>query len=175
MYELYEVKKEAYVKCNTKCEYKTIEIVDFTAELFGDTKKGAFIAFMWKVITLKKPKAYVIRDNDGKIIHSTCVIPKCYKFPFMGKKDIHIGPGQTAKQYRGQGLWPYVVSAIVENELDEKNSAFGMINTRNENSIKGFKKVGFFPIALMRKDKLGRHVVVKRYESLEESHNDLFK
>ena len=175
MYELYEVKKSTYKKNETKCEYKNIEVVDFSSELFGSSRKGVLIAFVWKVITIKKPKAYIIRDAQGAIIHSTCVIPKCFKFPFMGKDDIHIGPCVTVKEYRGLGLFPYVVSSVIENELNDENSAYSMINTKNISSIEGFKKVGFLPIALMRKDKARRHVIVKRYESLEESQNELFK
>lgn len=172
MHELYELKKEDLQKQETVCPYREIEISKLTGELFGGR---GYIAFFWNVITAGKGKAYIIRDKDGSIIHSTCVMPKCWKFPFMKKKDIHIGPSVTHPRFRGQGLFPYVMSAVVENELQEGGRAFDMINVKNAASIKASKKIGLVPVALMRKDKLGRHTPIKWYQSLEEAQNEFFR
>lgn len=174
MHELYELKKENLIR-KTDCEYKSIQVEPFSRKLFGNTKKGSLVALVWKIITLGKVKAYVVYNSNGEMINYTCVISKCYKFPFMRKGDIEIGPCFTWENYRGQGILPSVISSIIDNELKENSSAYAMINAKNAASIKSFKKSGFVPVALMEKDKLGRHIKVESYSSMEDAKNEFFK
>ena len=166
MYELYEITKKSVKKTETSCQYNKIEITPFFKELFGNNVRGALIAIAWRIITLGKARAYVIHDSNNKILHFSCVMPKCYKFPFLRKKenDIHIGPCYTDPEYRGMGIYPFVLVNIAEKELNDKNKAFLMINCENLSSIKGAKKVGFRAIALMKKDKFRRHVIQEKYD-----------
>lgn len=116
MYELYYATKKHLIPQTTACEFSKIEILKITPQLTGMLK-----SMYWNIITLGKAKAYVIRDNTGKVIHSSYVIPKCYKFPFLrrGYHDIEVGPCVTDSEQRGRGLCPYVLTGILCRELGE--------------------------------------------------------
>lgn len=78
MYELYEATKEQLIPQTTVCEYNKIEILRVTPQLGGTLK-----SIYWNIITLGAAKVYAIRDNTGRVIHSSYVIPRCYKFQFL--------------------------------------------------------------------------------------------
>lgn len=91
MYGLYEIKKANSKYCKSNCQYTAIETKKITPEITGNSLKGRIISLYWNPITIGKAKVYLIRNEEGKIIHSSCVIPNCYKFPFLrGKGGITI-------------------------------------------------------------------------------------
>lgn len=162
-YELYEIEKSQYKPYISRTRYKEIEISKITAEIAG--KVGALY---WNLITLGKANVYMIRDEAGKRIHSSYVIPKCYKFPFLrggGYHDIEIGPCVTDANYRGQGIYPYVLSEIIRNELGEKDKAFMIVDDGNHASIRGVLKAGFVKTSKIKKDRRKRYVVVNEIDT----------
>lgn len=90
MYELYEINKKSCVFLNTLCKYKTIEIVKPLCKYSFKSFKKFIYDLYWSFITNGKAKIYIILDNNNEIIHSSYVIPHCYKFPFLRGGDIMI-------------------------------------------------------------------------------------
>ena len=164
MYELYMLKKAQATICETTSASSNVEISKITPALCGGSVKGFLSSCLWTVLTLGKGRVYFIRDVQKKIIHTSYVIPRCIKFPFMkGKYDIEIGPCKTEPAYRGQGLYPYVLSFIMQNALDEKGIAYMIVSDSNTSSIRGIQKVGFTRIAQLKRDVAKRYVITKRY------------
>lgn len=67
---------------------------------------------IFMIITLGKSYIYYCKDNTGKVIHTSYVIPKCIKFPFLSNNDYEIGPCMTIPEYRGKGIYPQVLNYI---------------------------------------------------------------
>lgn len=131
-----------------------IQCVNITAPL-----AGKFRSLYWNVITLGKCKAYVVKDKQGALVHVSYVIPKCFKFPFMRRGDIEIDPCHTVSNYRGQGIYPYILSRILQEELKQNAAAYMIVDNHNYSSIKGVLKAGFKKINSLKKSKAGIYVV----------------
>jgi hypothetical protein len=163
MYELLEATKEQLNPQATVCEHNKIEVLMITPQLTGTLK-----SLYWNIITLGKAKVYAVRDNTGRVIHSSYVISKCYKFPFLrrGYHDIEIGPCVKDSEHRGKGLYPYVLTDILSRELGEDDKAYMIVDSDNTPSIRGAVKTGFIRTMEIKKDGLKRYVIVKRLEIL---------
>lgn len=110
----------------------------------GESKSIKLIGkrLLFQVMTLGKAKMYYI-FNGRNLVHTSYVVSKCRKFPFMGKDDYEIGPCFTDPQYRGQGIYPSVLCWIC-NSIGNDNTAFYMIvDESNTSSIRGIEKAGF--------------------------------
>jgi hypothetical protein len=86
-------------------------------------------------------KIYYIEDKKGNILHSSYVIPHNFKYPFLKVDEFAIGPCNTEKNYRGMGLYPYMLKFIILN--NDKNDFYMFIRENNISSINGVKKAGF--------------------------------
>lgn len=100
---------------NTKIEIQKFKIGE-KGKLYisGEIKslKKTLIRLMFMIITLGKSYIYYCIDDVGKIIHTSYVIPKCIKFPFLSDNDYEIGPCVTEFKYRGKGIYPQVLEYI---------------------------------------------------------------
>ena len=47
--------------------------------------------------------ALLLRYENGKLAHRSCIFPKFYRFPFMRRGDVQVGDVWTAPAYRGRG------------------------------------------------------------------------
>lgn len=162
MYELYEATKQQLIPQTTTCEHNKIEVLKVTPRLAGTLK-----SIYWNIITFGKVRAYAIRDDTGRIIHSSYVIPRCYKFPFLrgGEyHDIEIGLCVTDPEYRGRGLYPYVLTDILCHKLGETDRAYMIIDSDNISSIRGVMKTGFIRTAEIKKKGFKQYVIIKRLE-----------
>lgn len=74
--------------------------------------KITLIRLLFMIITFGKSYIYYCIDDSGKVIHTSYVIPKCIKFPFLSDNDYEIGPCMTISEYRGKGIYPQVLSYI---------------------------------------------------------------
>ncbi|MCM1219340.1 MAG: hypothetical protein NC548_33080, partial [Lachnospiraceae bacterium] len=79
--------------------------------------------------------------NGGAICHFSYVIPKNIKYAFLNKGEHSIGPCNTSEKFRGQGLYPYMLSYIVNK--NPKNNYYVFIREDNVASIHGAVKAGF--------------------------------
>lgn len=112
----------------------------FEHEMFS--LKGFISRAMFSLCTLGRGRIIYVLDDD-RIVHTSFLIPGCFKFPFMRKTDFEIGPCVTNAEYRGKGIYPFVLHYIT-NTFAAKNSNFYMIvNEDNCSSRKGCEKAGF--------------------------------
>lgn len=72
--------------------------------------------YFW-IITRGKIEIYFMSDKNGALMHSSVVLGKCYKFPFMESDDFEIGPCRTYPQYRRRGLYKKVLNYITSVKL----------------------------------------------------------
>jgi len=92
--------------------------------------------------TLGKVKAYVVYDGNT-VIHKSFVVRGKEKFLFLKEADIEIGPCWTHPDYRGHGIYPVVLTRIIQEELAGKGTAYMIIHETNTASQRGVAKVGF--------------------------------
>lgn len=105
--------------------------------------KGDFIIqLLWYVLSLSKNVIIYIKDKKGNIIHMSQLTPKIFKFPFMQNNDLQVGTCWTIEEYRGQGIYPFVINYIVDNYL-KSNKIFMITRKDNYSSQKGIEKAGF--------------------------------
>ena len=161
MFQLYELNEEKFTPYDTASQHKKIEVVPIKDKLCCGTLKERIWTIYWFLLTSGKAKIYLIRDEKGEVIHSSYVIPKCMKFPFMGEQDIEIGPCATRPDYRGVGLYPYVLAEIIKNESQKHGKVFMIVDDKNVASIRGIEKVSFFVVAQIKKDWMKRYVIAE--------------
>lgn len=94
----------------------------------------------------------------GKIVHTSCVVPRCFKFPFLGPGEYSIGPCVTAPQFRGQGLYGKTLTYITGHPMYRDGVFYMSVNEHNAASIRGIEKAGFRRVGKIRKTK-----ILKRY------------
>lgn len=112
--------------------------------LQGENKSFKLLAVrcLFQLITFGKAKIYSYRYN-GELVHTSYVIPKCYKFPFMSKWDYEIGPCFTHPKYRGKGIYPQMLKYICSSIGTKKTVFYMIVDETNLSSIKGIEKAGF--------------------------------
>lgn len=130
-------------------------------------KHGLKAALFWNMFTFGNCCTYRIYDpyDSNRIIHESYVIHRCYKFPFLKNSDIEIGPCYTHKNWRGQGIYPSVLRAIIQKELTEHSRSYMIIDSSNTSSIRGVKKVGYTRVSYVTKSKFFK--VYKPSKSIE--------
>lgn len=100
------------------------------------------IRCLFQMITLGKAKIYCYRA-DGELVHTSYVIPKCCKFPFMGKEDYEIGPCFTYPKFRGKGLYSQMLKYICSSVGTYKTNFYMIVDETNLPSIRGIEKADF--------------------------------
>ena len=95
----------------------------------------------WAVSHGKAKLYYIIQD--GEIAHTSYLIPKCHKFPFLSSDDYEIGPCATHPQYRGRGLYPCVLNHICRTVGNENSVFYMIVDEGNASSVRGIEKAGF--------------------------------
>ena len=156
VYELYSTDVEHFTPCNTKTNSNfEIKCEKITAKLSGWKN-----AIQWNIAAMGKVKAYTVYAN-GEMIHLSYVVCGREKFRFLKKGDIEIGPCWTHPDYRGQGIYPVVLSHIVQKEL-AGGTAYMLIHETNEASRRGVAKAGFCKTGdYVEKDFLKRYRIVR--------------
>lgn len=113
-------------------------------------------ASFW-LMTGGKFRIFYIRQN-GEIAHTSCVIPGCFKFPFLGKGEYSIGPCVTKPEFRGRGLYGKALRSITTHPMYQDGVFYMSVNEHNAPSIRGIEKAGFRQVGKIRKMK-----ILKRY------------
>ena len=83
---------------------------------------------------------------DGKIlVHESTVHKKLFFLKLIDKIGPAIGDCYTNPVYRGQSIYPSMISKIARKLLVEKNNkvVFMIVDSNNENSKHGIEKAGF--------------------------------
>lgn len=114
-----EALKEPWQSISQKTN--NFEVQVFKPSMFKPLLKGycsSFkdyaIYFYWLVISYFELAIYYVKDGE-KLIHTSLVTGKSFKFPFMGDYDLHIGPCITDEKYRGRGIYPKVLQKIASD------------------------------------------------------------
>jgi RimJ/RimL family protein N-acetyltransferase len=100
--------------------------------------------FIAKLLMRKIYCIYVI-IRDNRCIHTSHVIGKGWRFPFMNKEDIEIGPCWTDRANRNQGIF----TAVIQQILYDYSSHQGWMICDEDNaaSRRGIEKAGLELIA----------------------------
>lgn len=88
--------------------------------------------------------------DDKTIVHTSYVSPKVYRFPFMGKKDIQIGPCWTNENYRNKGIYSNMLLFLLRFYSDVDRTIWIYTNLSNIASQKAILKSGFEFCSIMR-------------------------
>ena len=116
----------------------------------------ARFCFQW--MTFGKARIFYVEDENGNLIHTSYVIPKCFKFPFLKKADYEIGPCHTYSEYRGKGIYPMVLRYITSHVGEQDSTFYMIVDSTNISSIRGVLKAGFVQCGTVRKSR-----IFKRY------------
>ncbi len=163
MYYLYKHKKStSYGPWDDNERFKIMKFVPCPWKLaISDehlTVKIMIVRLIFWAMTNGRAEIVYVVSDDGDIMHTSYLIPKCYKFDFMGKYDFEIGPCVTKEKYRGNGIYPYVLKAITESYGNGTTEFYMIVSDDNISSIKGIEKAGFERCGMVKKTK-----IFKRY------------
>lgn len=121
------------------------------------SKKELIFRLSMAITTLGRLRIYYVKDEKNqKIVHTSSLISKCFKFPFLKNSEYEIGPCYTVETYRGQGVYPMVLSYITAHV--ESSQFYMIVNESNSSSLRGIEKAGFQQCGTVYKTSL-----LKRY------------
>jgi RimJ/RimL family protein N-acetyltransferase len=111
---------------------------------------------LWIFFSLGKFREYRILYKS-RIIAYAQIVPRIFIFNFMDKKKngLHIGPCWTHTDFRGQGLYPYLLKRIITDYKNEIENFYIFTSIDNTASQRGIEKVGGTIIFYGYKDRLG--------------------
>lgn len=114
--------------------------------------KARLVRLLFYITTSGNFYIYYALTDTGEVAHTSCVLGKCYKYPFMTKKDYVIGPCVTNKKFRGKGIYPRVIQAVISDKSKNDTDFYMICEENNFPSIKGIEKAGFLKTAVMEKN-----------------------
>ena len=117
-------------------------------------KKATFTEYIWKLITADNYVLYCVKNHNDDVIHKSAKVGWCYKFSFLKKNEYEIGPCHTAKNWRGKGIYPFVLKQIISDNPQANYYMF--IDEKNTSSINGVKKAGFMPVGSVKRCQNGQ-------------------
>jgi RimJ/RimL family protein N-acetyltransferase len=128
------------------------QILGFEASIFEpkilnlSQEKGTLLKdIAWFILSFGQYKIVYLRDGNT-IVHSSYLIPKNIRFPFMGKNDLQIGPCYTNENYRGKGIYTTVLK-LIPQVLAEPNRTFWIFTTEhNFISQRAIERSGYLRI-----------------------------
>lgn len=155
--------KEKKNENNFNCSF--FDIVEFKPSLKGlylndepHNFKTTVVRICFQLMTFGSAKLVCAVSNNGETMHTSYVVPRCFKFNFLSTEDYIIGPCYTAPDYRGQGIYPNILDYIT-NKIGTENTVFYMcVDENNFSSIRGIEKSGFKKIGTAKKSRF-----LKRY------------
>lgn len=125
------------------------DISSFTPKMGELTLRGEKISLkllavrlLFQIMTRGRARVFYVRRN-GKLVHTSYVLPRCAKFPFLTEGDYEIGPCFTYPEFRGKGIYPAVLEHIRATCGNENTTFYMCVDENNGASIKGIEKAGF--------------------------------
>ena len=109
---------------------------------------------------------YVNDPETGRVIHTSCVTGHSFKFPFMQKGDIHIGPCQTDPEQRGKGIYKAVLRHITRQTVHK--TAYMIVDDSNLPSVKGIEGAGFCRVGTVERSRILKIYRRNKYDKMEE-------
>lgn len=114
----------------------------------------------WYAASRGAYEIWYLREADGRLAHYAHVLPRLPSFPFMGARDLEIGPCWTDPARRGQGLYPLVLAAVAAARAGE-GCLWVICEAGNRPSRRGIEKAGFRLVGRGRR-RLGRYLLEER-------------
>lgn len=154
---LYELDYEKYKKKPSDLTVRKKNITLFDLKLPGEKCNVKTLVTRWLFALISRGSVelyYVTEDASGEIIHSSNVMGRSFKFPFMGDGDIHIGPCITAPAHRGKGIYKQVLNFINSEKQESCRRAYMLVSEGNLPSIRGIEASGFQQIGTVKKSKI---------------------
>lgn len=158
------------------CSLQVYHFVPFSKECpFGKLPNEhlslkTYLARAWFTLISKgNIVIYYTLAADGTVTHTSYLLRKIFKFPFMSDKDYHIGPCFTHPDYRGQNIYPSVLNFIGQS-ISSDNHISMLIRPANKSSIRGAEKAGFVCIGEVYKTKIKRYLLKVIYSETPRAH-----
>lgn len=161
----YLYKKE---KPQEQASFSQERVKVFTPKIFGGlflpSEKKCVKAFlvraMFAILTFGKAKIFYVCES-GEVAHTSYVVPRCLKFPFLKKGDFEIGPCHTEVSHRGKGLYPMALNAIVHSAGSKGTEFYMIVDESNAASIRGIEKAGFTRCGTVKVNRLTKHYQIE--------------
>lgn len=143
------------------------EIKEFTPSVLGGryylagekrNLKTTLVRFYFQLMSFGKAKILYVQDDAGELVHTSYIVPRCYKFSFLKMSDYEIGPCYTYPKYRGKGIYPSMLSFICKNIGNTQTTFYMIVDSENLASVRGIEKAGFELCGTVRRTR-----VLKRY------------
>ncbi|MBR6825849.1 MAG: hypothetical protein IKM59_04800 [Oscillospiraceae bacterium] len=151
---LYEMDCRTYEPTTSDLPVKIKKVSPFSLSLAGESlgMKGKLgrLAF-WVMSKGDFRIFYVTDEKTGSPVHTSYVMGRSFKFPFMEKGDIHIGPCHTAPEHRGKGIYRKVLHFIRNHEGETGKQAYMIVAENNLPSIKGIEAAGLRQIGAVER------------------------
>lgn len=159
MYDLYYKKHEteqAWIEDPflSSCRIEVHRITVFRHGIKGETLRltDRLMRVYFGIITGWRAQVYGLFDGNV-CVHTSLVVPSCYKFPFLGSFDFAIGPCFTAKPYRRKGCYRYVLEHITADRMHPDATYYMIVSNTNTASVKGIEKAGFERCGCVKKSR----------------------
>jgi RimJ/RimL family protein N-acetyltransferase len=95
-------------------------------------------------------RVFLIR-HKGAVVHRSCLVPKYFRWPFMGVNDLQISSTWTAPEHRGRGLATFALSCLARGYADGSRQFWYICREDNRESIAVCLRGGFQFHCLMRR------------------------
>ena len=142
---IFKFNKDLITRISCQNEFNIIAFAPKIGKLYKKNEKKSLRKTLFRLyislLTFNKTKVYLVTDKNGKVIHTSYTICRNFKYRFMEKNEILIGPCSTEIEYRGKGIYPYVLNYIINNTNNV--NYYLIIKPDNNSSIKGAEKAGF--------------------------------
>ena len=109
----------------------------------------------------------IIEDEQGRLIHRTCVFPAWLQFPFMRRPDVQLGNIFTASEWRKRGVAFYAIRFCLARLNHMAGDVYYVADATNTPSHDLALKSGFSFVAYAKKgpfDTLGYYRLVSDAE-----------
>lgn len=109
---------------------------------WGKYGLSPLVNLFWFLFSLGHYTVLVLMD-DKTVVHYSYLTPKVFRFPFMKKGDVQVGPCVTHASYRGQGVFSQVLS-LIPLLYPDKNITIWTYTTEDDIAAqKAFRNAGY--------------------------------
>jgi RimJ/RimL family protein N-acetyltransferase len=105
---------------------------------------------------------YIVRA--GRIVHRSLVIPKYYRYPFMGSDDLQVGLTWTDPDFRGMRLATAALRKLVAAHFAPNRHIWYIVYADNKPSIAVSTRAGFREVGRIRQVAPLGFAPLSRYE-----------
>lgn len=103
---------------------------------------SSLVNLLWYITTLGRFSILVLLDKSV-VVHYSYITPKVFRFPFMGKNDVQIGPCVTHPDYRGKSIFTNVLKLIPAYYAKESDLVWTYTTQDDIAAQKAFAKAGY--------------------------------